>query len=40
MREAFWISVAVHLMVVILLFFSPNIFPGMKGVVLIRPRRT
>ena len=32
MREAFWISVFVHLMVVILLVFSPKIFPGMRGV--------
>ncbi len=32
MREAFWISVVVHLMVVILLALSPKIFPGMKGV--------
>ena len=37
MREAFWISVVVHLMVVILLVFSPKIFPGMKGVVLNSP---
>ncbi len=37
MREAFWISVVVHLMVVILLVFSPDIFPGMKGVVLSTP---
>ena len=37
MREAFWISVAVHLMVVILLVFSPKIFPGMKGMVLATP---
>src|SRR6202142_1868479 len=31
MREAFWISVVVHRMVVILLVFSPKMFPGMKG---------
>ena len=38
MREAFWISVVVHLMVVILLAMSPKIFPGMmKGVVLTTP---
>ncbi|HUI82972.1 MAG TPA: TonB family protein [Candidatus Binatia bacterium] len=37
MREAFWISVAVHLMVVILLVMSPKIFPGTKGVLLISP---
>ncbi|HZP23028.1 MAG TPA: TonB family protein [Terriglobales bacterium] len=36
-REAFWISVVVHLMVVIFLFMSPKIFPGTKGVVLISP---
>ena len=36
-REAFWISVVVHMMVVILLFMSPKIFPGTKGVVLISP---
>jgi len=37
MREAFWISVAVHLAVVLFLFFTPKIFPGIKGVVLISP---
>ena len=37
MREAFWISVVVHLMVVIFLFMSPKIFPGTKGLVLISP---
>jgi TonB family protein len=37
MREAFWISVVVHLMVVLFLLFSPKIFPGTKGVVLISP---
>ncbi len=37
MREAFWISVSVHLMVVLFLFFSPKIFPWTKGVVLISP---
>ncbi len=36
-REAFWISVVVHLMVVIFLFMSPRIFPGTRGVVLISP---
>ena len=36
-REAFWISVVVHMMVVILLFLSPKIFPGTKGVLLISP---
>src|ERR1700759_3958860 len=37
MREAFWISVAVHLMVVIVLVFSPKLFPGLKGEVLTTP---
>lgn len=37
MREAFWISVAVHLMVVMFLVLSPKIFPGTKGIVLISP---
>jgi TonB family protein len=37
MREAFWISVVVHLMVVILLVFSPKLFPGMRGVELNSP---
>jgi TonB family protein len=37
MREAFWISVVVHLMVVIFLLMSPKIFPGTRGVVLISP---
>lgn len=37
MLEAFWISVVVHLMVVIFLFMSPKIFPGTKGLVLISP---
>ena len=36
-REAFWISVVVHLMVVIFLFMSPRIFPRTKGIVLISP---
>ena len=30
MREAFWISVVVHLMVVIFLALSPKIFPAMR----------
>jgi TonB family protein len=38
MREAFWISVVVHLMVVLFLFFSPELFPWTKGVVLISPQ--
>src|SRR5271165_1668313 len=37
MREASWISVVVHMAVVILLVMSPKIFPGIKGVVLISP---
>lgn len=37
MREAFWISVVVHLMVVLFLVLSPKLFPGIKGVVLISP---
>src|ERR1700743_675437 len=37
MREAFWISVVVHLMVVIFLVMSPKLFPGIKGVALISP---
>src|SRR5579862_1412954 len=38
MREAFWISVVVHLMVVIFLAMSPKIFPAMmKGVILTTP---
>ena len=32
MREAFWISVVVHLMVVIFLVMSPKMFPAIKGV--------
>jgi TonB family protein len=37
MREAFWISVVVHLMVVILLALSPKIFPMMRGGVVATP---
>ena len=38
MREAFWISVVVHLMLVIFLAMSPKLFPWMvKGVVLTTP---
>jgi TonB family protein len=36
-REAFWISVVVHMALVIFLFMSPRIFPGTKGIVLISP---
>jgi TonB family protein len=39
MREAFWISVVVHLMVVIILAMSPKLFPAMmNGVVLTTPQ--
>jgi len=37
LREAAWISVVVHLLVVILLAMSPRLFPGTKGVVLATP---
>jgi TonB family protein len=37
LREAFWISVVVHMLVVIFLVFSPKMFPGMKGVALATP---
>ncbi len=37
MREAFWISVVVHLFVVIFLAFSPRIFNGGRPVVLVSP---
>ena len=37
MREAFWISVVVHLALVIFLFMSPKMFPGIKGVALLSP---
>ena len=37
MREAFWISVVVHMVVVIFLFMTPKMFPGVKGVVLLSP---
>jgi TonB family protein len=36
-REAFWISVVVHMALVIFLFMSPKIFPGTKGIVLLSP---
>ena len=36
-REAFWISVVVHLMVVIFLFMSPKLFPGSRNLLLISP---
>ena len=38
MREAFWISVVVHLMVVIILALSPKIFPMMRGGVVTTPQ--
>ncbi len=37
MREAFWISVVVHMAVVIFLVMSPKLFPGIKGVALLSP---
>jgi TonB family protein len=37
MREAFWISVVVHMALVIFLVMSPKIFPGIKGVALLSP---
>jgi len=37
MREAFWISVVVHMALVIFLVMSPKLFPGIKGVVLLSP---
>src|SRR3974390_997471 len=38
MREAYWISAVVHLGLVIFLFMSPHMFPGIKGVVLLSPQ--
>src|ERR1017187_9359614 len=37
LREAFWISVIVHMAVVIFLYMTPTIFPGVKGIVLLSP---
>ena len=37
MREAFWISVVVHMAIVIFLVMSPKMFPGIKGVMLLSP---
>lgn len=37
MREAFWISVIVHLLVVLFLVYSPKLFPGLGNVVLQTP---
>jgi TonB family protein len=37
MREAFWISVAVHVFAIIFLLLSPKIFPGLRGVTLASP---
>ena len=37
MREAFWISVVVHMALVIFLVMTPKMFPGVKGVVLLSP---
>src|SRR5271166_3218738 len=36
-REAYWISVVVHMALVIFLVMSPKVFPGIKGVVLLSP---
>ena len=36
-REAFWISVVIHLMVVLFLVLSPKLFPGIRGVMIISP---
>lgn len=36
-REAFWISVVVHMALVIFLFMSPRIFPGSRNILLISP---
>ncbi len=36
-REAFWISVVVHMALVIFLFMSPKIFPGNRNLLLISP---
>jgi len=36
-REAAWISVVVHMALVIFLFMTPQMFPGVKGVVLLSP---
>jgi TonB family protein len=37
MREAFWISIAVHLFAIIFLLLSPKIFPSMRGVIIASP---
>src|SRR5271169_1308067 len=37
MREAFWISVVVHMALAIFLVMTPKMFPGVKGVVLLSP---
>ena len=38
MREAFWISVVVHMALVIFLVMAPKMFPSIKGVVLLSPQ--
>ncbi len=38
LREAFWISVVVHMALVIFLVMAPKMFPGIKGVVLLSPQ--
>src|SRR5271166_2068975 len=37
LREAYWISVVVHIALVIFLLMSPKMFPGIKGVTLLSP---
>jgi TonB family protein len=37
LREAFWLSVIVHMAIVIFLVMTPKLFPGVKGVVLLSP---
>ena len=37
LREAYWISVVVHIALVIFLLMTPKMFPGIKGVTLLSP---
>ena len=37
LREAFWLSVIVHMAIVIFLYMTPTLFPGVKGIVLLSP---
>jgi TonB family protein len=37
LREAFWISVVVHLLIIILVVMAPKMFPGMRGVIIASP---